>query len=163
MSVTLSQNTTPLTSDEIRMFLRDTVEENSLLDDIEHKKEDIDLAMKLTVQKWNAVTPVTSLTDPAQLNGYVLLCGVCGFLLKSEGLRQNRNQLTVQDGNVAPVGLDDKEDQYLKWASHFQNEFTRVSQQLKIQANMESILGTGGARGSNGLGSGYAWIGRYSY
>lgn len=158
MPVALPQTSEPLTTDIIRMFLRDTVEQNSLTDDIEFSKEDIDNAMRLAVAKWNAIPPISNLTDPSQLNAYILLCGVCGLLLKSEGLRQNRNQLTVQDGNIAPVGLDDKEDQYYKWARHFQEEFMMFATKFKIQQNMESILGN-----CNGLSSGYAWIGRYTY
>ncbi len=158
MSVTLPKTSEPLTVDIIRMFLRDTVDKNTLTDDIEFTKKEIDNAMFLAVAKWNAIPPMSNVTDPAQLNAYVLLCGVCGLLLKSEGLRQNRNQLTVQDGNITPVGIDDKQDQYYKWALHFQEEFTKFAQQMKIQMNMESILNT-----SSGLPSGYACIGRYTY
>lgn len=158
MSVGLRKTSEPLTTDIIRMFLRDTVEHNSLTDDIEFSKEDIDGAIFLAVAKWNAIPPISNVTDPAQLNAYVLLCGVCGLLLKSEGLRQNRNQLTVQDGNIAPIGMDDKEDQYYKWARHFQDEFNIFASRIKIQENMESIMDA-----CSGLSSGYSWLGRYTY
>jgi len=157
MPVQLTTNTLKLTSDEIRMFLRDTVDENILLDTIEHKEEDIQLAMKLTVAKWNIIPPLTNLTSPDQLNEYILLVGVCGILLKSEGIRQKRNQLLAGDGNIDNVSLDEKEAIYYKWALHFQDEFNQKAQQAKIAQNMESILDC-----SSGLGSGYRWLGRYT-
>jgi hypothetical protein len=158
MVVELQPNAARLTSDEIRMFLRDTPEWNILHDDVVFKDADIQLAIKLTVSKWNAITPMSDVVDPNLLNEYVLLCGVCGFLLKSEGIRQMQNQMMVQDGNVAPAGLDEKEGIYMKWAMHFQEEFQAKAQMLKVAMNMESLLGDP----FNWLGSGYRYIGKYS-
>ncbi len=161
MPVELKTNTTALTTDEIRMFLRDQPEYNILLDDVEFEDKDILLAMKLTVSKWNAITPMTNMTDPNSLNSYILLFGVCGFLLKSEGLRQVRNQLQTQDGNISPVGMDEKESLYMRWASHFQNEFATRAQALKIQANVEVLLDAGSDMKTAGFGSEYRYSGRY--
>lgn len=161
MAVVLASNIqNNLVTEDIRMFLRDTPDYNILLDTVEFSNEDIARAIKLTVYKWNAIPPVSMIEDPAVLNGYVLLCGTCGFLLKSEGLRQARNQMQTQDGNIAPVGLDEKEAIYMKWAQHFQEEFALYAQRIKIQQNMESIMG-GGLDISNGFGSGYAYCARW--
>jgi len=164
MPVQLPSNRVLLTTDEIRMFMRDQPRYNILLDDIEFEDNDIELSIKLTVAKWNAITPVSGLIYPEQvvyMNEWLLLCGVCCILLKSEGLRQKRNQLTVQDGNIANVGLDDKEAIYLKWSEVFCEEFNRLAQNIKIQENMESILDSGPGA-SNGLCSGYRYIGKYT-
>lgn len=157
MTVQLTSTDALLTSEGIRMFMRDTVEYNILLDDIEHSQAAINQAMRLTVAKWNAITPLTSLTSPEQMNEYLLLCGVCGLLLKSEGIRQLRNELRAQDGNIDNVSLDEGEAQYLKWANHFQQEFDSKAKSMKIQQNLESILDC-----ASGFGSGYRWLGRYS-
>jgi hypothetical protein len=165
MPVQLTPDTTfSLTTEDIRAFMRDQPEYNILLDDVEFSNVDIQRAMRLTVAKWNALPPITNLTGPEFLNEWVLLCGVCCILLKSEGLRQKRNQLTVQDGNIANVGLDEKESLYLKWSMIFCDEFERLAQAAKIQQNMESILDDGRGRcgPSNGFGSGYRYIGRYT-
>jgi len=139
------------------MFLRDTMDKNSLLDDIEHPVENIQQAMRLAVAKWNAITPITNLTDPGQMNEYILLCGVCGLLLKSEGIRQKRNQLKAGDGNIDNVSLDEKEALYYRWALHFQQEFDSKAQAMKIQQNIDSIVNC-----ASGFGSGYRYLGRYS-
>lgn len=161
MSVQLTKDAFPLDVEEIRMFLRDQPDYNILMDDIEFDNKDIERAMRLTVAKWNAVTPMTNLTSPAQMNEYILLCGVCCILLRSEGLRQVRNQLMTQDGNIAPIGLDEKEALYLKWALHFCDEFERLAKEMKVQENMESLLDDR-CGGASGFGSGYRWIGRYT-
>ena len=158
MTVQLTQTSDLLTSEGIRMFLRDTVDENILLDAIEHPQKNIEQAMRLTVAKWNAITPQTNVTDPAQLNEYILLCGVCGLLLKSEGIRQKRNQLQAGDGNIDNVSLDEKEAIYMRWAAHFQQEFDSKAKQMKIQNNLESILDPC----ASGFSSGYRWLGRYT-
>lgn len=157
MSVQLPAAASPLTTGDIRLFMRDQPEYNILLDDIEFEDSDILRAMRLTVAKWNAITPMTNLTSWEQLNEWILLCGVCCILLKSEGLRQKRNQLTVQDGNIAPVGLDEKEALYLKWSLIFCGEFEHLAKAAKIQQNMESILGP-----ESCLRSGYYYIGRWT-
>ncbi len=157
MPVQLPADAFRITSEEIRMFMRDQPDYNILMDDIEFRDSDIVRAMRLTVAKWNAIPPITNLVSPSQLNEWVLLCGVCCILLKSEGLRQKRNQLTVQDGNIAPVGLDEKEAIYLKWSMIFCEEFDTLAKQAKIQQNMESILGP-----NKCLRSGYYYIGRWT-
>jgi len=161
MPVQLTKDAFPLDVEEIRMFLRDQPDYNILMDDIEFENTDIERAMRLTVAKWNATTPITNLTSPAQLNEYVLLCGVCCILLRSEGLRQVRNQFVTQDGNISQVGLDEKEALYLKWAMYFCEEFERLAKEMKIQQNMESLLDDR-CGGESGFGSGYRWIGRYT-
>lgn len=164
MPVQLPSDAFRITSEDIRMFMRDQPEYNILLDDIEFADSDITRAMRLAVAKWNAIPPITSMPDASQMNEWVLLCGVCCILLKSEGLRQMRNQLQTQDGNIAPVGLDEKEAIYLKWSMVFCEEFERLAKQAKIQQNMESILssGSGGFGTGNCLRSGYAYIGRWN-
>lgn len=160
MPVQLTQDAFPLTVEDIRAFMRDQPDFNILTDDIEFSDKDIERAMRLTVAKWNATTPITSLTSPAQLNEYILLCGVCCILLRSEGLRQKRNQFVTRDGNIDPVGLDEKEALYLKWATYFCEEFDRMAKEYKVQQNMESMLDDR-CGGESGFGSGYRWIGRF--
>lgn len=156
MPVALPATQTPLTTDDIRLFLRDMPDYNITLDGhLEFEEKDIQAAIRLTLAKWNAITPMSNVTDPAQLNAYVLLCGVCSLLLKSEGLRQMRNQIQTQEGNISPVGLDEKEALYMRWAVHFQEEFNGYAQRIKIQQNMESLLGP-----YNGTSSGYAGLHR---
>jgi hypothetical protein len=158
MPVQLSQSDLPINSEIIRSFLRDTPDFNILHDDVVFSNDDINNAIYLTMHKWNAITPISNINNPARVPPYVMLCGVCGFLLKSEGIRQMQNQMQVQDGNIAPAGLDEKESLYFRWATHFQQEFLQYASNIKIQENLQSILDPKIA----GFGSGYRNIGRYS-
>ncbi|RLC86832.1 MAG: hypothetical protein DRJ03_07695 [Chloroflexi bacterium] len=156
MAVTLIQNRVPLTLEDVRLFLRDQPDHNPLLvDGIEFSDDDITRAIHWTVAKYDVLTPVsTSPRSGESLNEYLLLCGVCSILLRSEGVRQLRNQITAQDGNIAPVGLDEKQALYAAWADYFQKEFDFHARQVKTQINMESAFG--------GFSSGYRYVGRYT-
>lgn len=158
MPVSLQGNTTPVTTEDIRFFLRDIPDMNPLLDTVEFKDSDIERAMRFTMYKYNAMTPISYYVEPANLNGYILLLGTCSILLRSEGLRQLRNQVTAQDGNISPVGLDEKQALYAQWADRLGGEFDELAKQIKIEINMESVYGGPSA---GGFSSGYRYMGRY--
>lgn len=142
-----------LNRDDIRMFMRDvagqvpnTGVENILLDNVEFSDDDVEKAIRFTVDRYNAYTPMTNITEEG-LNRYVLLNGVVCHLLKSEAVRQIRNQATAQQGDVAPIGIDDKMNPYVQLSQIFCVEFDTMAKQIKLQRNMEAAYG--------GLGSGY--------
>lgn len=143
-----------LSRDDIRLFMRDvagqisnTGQENILLDNVEFNDDDIERAIRFTVSKYNAITPITLVTAGG-INEYVLINGVVCWLLKSEAIRQLRNQATAQQGDVAPIGIDDKTQLYQALAKIFCDEFDIMARAIKTQKNMEAAYG--------GLGSGYA-------
>ena len=154
-------NPTPLTRDDIRMYLRDVASQvpntgvlNVLLENVNWSDADIDRGIRFTVARYNAMTPQTNAT-PATINIYVLLNGAVAILLRSEAIRQLVNQATVQDGDIAPIGIDDKQALYAQLAKTFDEEFTIYARGIKTQNNMESAYG--------GLGSGYRATSRYSH
>jgi len=163
MPVQMSQTSEPLTMDVIRMFLRDQPEKNPLLEDVEWSNAEINNAIDLAVARYNVMTPITNNVS-VQLNSWMLLTGVCAILFRSEGARQLRNQVQAQDGGVAPVGMDEKESLYARWADWFAQEFERIARAVKMQANMEGGWGglTSGGGGAYGqISSGYRWVGRW--
>lgn len=155
MPVVIPTNKSPLTVEDIRMFLRDLPAKNPLLlGELEFSDADLNRAIGFAVDKYNAMTPQTNLPGAAYINRWVLMVCVCSILLRSEGLRQLRNQLITQDGNIAPVGLDEKQALYMQWADNLQAEFDGLARQVKTQNNMESCY--------DGLSSGYRYIGRWT-
>ena len=140
--------TTILTSDDIRRFLRDYAENNLLLDnEIQFSDTDIAAAIRFITAKYNAITPITNLAA-TDINEYILLIGVSAHLLTSEGARQLRNQLTWQDGEINPLGIDDKYRNYLEFAGTLKSEFEQKAQAIKAQMYLESAYGS--------LASGYS-------
>ncbi len=162
MPVTATQTLTPLiTMDDIRGFMRDvagqvpgTGVENIMFDLPEFSDNDINRALKYTVARFNVITPPSN--DPQEgINIWLLLIGVSEFLVTSEAFRQQRNQVTYQDGDIQPIGLDDKQQLYLAMAALLKAEFEDKVKSWKISRNMESAYGS--------LGSGYRAVSRFHH
>lgn len=159
MPVTATPAAPPvLTRAMIRQIMRDYAGEvantgvlNVLLDNVEFSDSDLDNAIVFTVARYNAITPI-SFIQADSINLFVLCQGVVAQLLQSEALRQVRNQATVQDGDVAPIGIDDKAQIYQAMSDKAADTFTQMAQRIKIELNMESMYG--------GFGSGYAAVAR---
>lgn len=150
-----------ISRDDVRRFMRDypgPVENtgvlNVLLDNVEFSDKDIDDALTYTVDYYNAMTPITNVAF-TYLPKVILLFGIASHLMTSEGIRQLRNQATVQDGNVQPIGIDDKHALYMNWAQYLRGEFMNLARSFKNQKNMEAAYG--------GLSSGYLNVGRYHH
>jgi len=145
-----------VTVDQVRMFLRDRPDYNILLDDVQFRQDEINFAVEMVTSNYNAVTPQTELipqTWPVKLQ-YVLLLGVAAFLMKMEASRQLRNQLTYQDGDIAPIGIDDKHAMYVQWGQILKQEWDFLVRNIKTQDNLEAAYGY--------LRSGYSYTTRYN-
>jgi|GEM_PF-2943951 len=147
-----------LTKQRIRMAMRDVAGDvpntgvtNVLLDNVEFSDDEIDGAIAFTVDWWNSITPISRVA-PDQINSFLLYMGVVSFLLQSESMRQVRNQASVQDGDVAPIGSDDKGPVYVQMSQVAMQRFETGAKQVKIQINMEACYG--------GFSSGYVNYGR---
>lgn len=143
--------------DEVRRFMRDYPDKNILLDDVEFSLEDINQGLDFVVGAYNAVTPISSLSVegwPSNLR-YLLLLGVSWYLIKSCAFLQLRNQATVQDGDIAPIGIDDKFPLYMQMHRELKTEWDFLVRQVKTQLNLESGYGC--------LSSGYRNTSRYHH
>ena len=96
------------------MFLRDYAlgalpggQGNIILDDVQFSPTELTFAVKMAVSAFDAMTPVSNyLADGSNFpNEYLLLLGTARFLMMSESFHQLRNQLSVQDGDIAPTGV----------------------------------------------------------
>lgn len=147
---------TVVSKDQVRMFMRDRADNNILLDQVQFDDKELNLALEMAVSAYNSVTPQTSLTPqsfPPHLQ-YVLLVGTVRFLLMSESFLQARNQATVQDGDVSPIGIDDKAALYSQLAKSLKDEWDELVRGIKTQNNMESAY--------NSIGSGYRNVTRFN-
>lgn len=150
--------TTPfiISKDQVRMFLRDRADKNILLADVQFDDKELNLATEMAVSAFNAVTPQSNLipqTFPQHLR-YVLLIGTVRFLLVSESFLQARNQATYQDGDISPIGIDDKAALYSQLAQSLKSEWDELVRGIKTQNNMEGAYTT--------LGSGYRNTSRFN-
>ncbi len=150
-----------VSEDEIRMWLRDYAlghltggQGNLLLDDVQFTRDELTFAVKMAVSNFNAITPISGfVTDGSNFpNEYLLLLGTARFLMVSETFHQLRNQVNVQDGDIAPSGIYDKAQAYLGLAQALKAEWDLLTRQMKNQFNMESAYSY--------LGSGYSNVGK---
>lgn len=148
--------TTPVavSKDQVRMFLRDRADKNILLDEVQFSDDELNLATEMAVDAFNAVTPQTSFSPSNFPNRYVLLIGTARFLMQSESFLQARNQATYQDGDIAPIGIDDKAQLYAQLAQGLKAEWDDLVRGIKTQNNMEGAY--------NSLGSGYRNVSRFN-
>lgn len=151
-----------LTTDQIRMFLRDFAlgklpggQGNIILDDVQFTKDEIDFAIIMTTDAFNVMTPMSSFTPETFPSQYLLLIGVTRFLLMSESIHQLRNQVQAQDGDIAPSGIYEKSSNYLNLAQALQNEWQFIARNMKNQYNMEGAYGF--------IQSGYRNVSRHRY
>jgi hypothetical protein len=139
-----------LTLGQVTRFLRDHPSYNILLDDVQFSEEDVNDAIHFATEQYNAMTPVTQYTKDNFPNDYVLLIGTAAHLMRSEGFLQIRNQLTYNDGDVNPIGVDDKFAAYNGLREALAAEWQNTARMMKTQMNMEQGYGS--------LSSGYARI-----
>jgi len=151
-----------LTRDEARRWLRDfppglvpkTGVMNVLLEGVEFSDEDVDAGLQGAVDRYNVMTP-TTLLQVDMVPRTLLLYGCVAHLLWSESFRQLRNQATVQDGDVQPIGIDDKTAPYTQASKLLWDKFDELARGVKTQRNMESMYG--------GISSGYLNVSRTLY
>lgn len=139
-----------LTSGDVREFLRDYGEYNILLDNVEFTEDEIEKAMEFAIDRYNLLTPVTTITSDTFPNRWLLLIGTCIHLLQSAAFLQLRNQATYNDGDVERIGIDDKFALYQQLASNLSADWNQHAQKLKQQNNMEGAY--------DYLSSGYRYL-----
>lgn len=136
-----------VTVDQVRMFMQDKAENNILLDDVQFTQDQVNFAIEMAVEAYNAITPISYETPSTFPNKYLLMLGVTKFLMMSEVFKQIRNQATVQDGDVVNIGIDDKQAAYAQFYNLIHAEWNEISRSIRTQRNMESAV--------DELGSGY--------
>lgn len=143
-----------LTIARIRMAMRDiagsipnTGDFNVLLDNVQFSDDELNNAIQFAAEWYNSITPISNVR-PDRINNFVLYTGVVSFLCQSEQVKQLRNDMDLQDGDVAPIGKDKKHQFYGQLAQVAAQRFEERAQKVKIQLNMQSCYG--------GFGSGYA-------
>jgi hypothetical protein len=144
------------------MFMRDYAlgklpggQGNIILDDVQFTPDELTNAVFFAVSAFNAMTPISTYIEENFPNPYLLLIGTSRFLMMSESFHQLRNQIHVQDGDIAPTGVYEKHQLYLQMAQQLKAEFDQLARAMKNQFNMEGAYGS--------VGSGYRYIGRGRY
>ena len=131
----------PLTEQDIRIFLMDRKELNPLLRGVRWNSEDIDQAVRRVVDYFNE-TPPYSMTVSA--NGfpyrYTLLVGVAGHLLRSASINEASNQLNYSADGVS-VQDKDKAEIFMRVGNMYWEEFKDKTANIKVTQNLSNAFG----------------------
>ena len=130
---------------EIRLMLRDTsLEENLLIDGLNFTDEEIMLATKLTIQKFNDIPPrenfpiFNSTSFPFKS---ILLEGIQGQLFFMAAEWHRKNNLQYSAGGVS-LNDKNKEPNYLQAGQMHWQEFLQLAKAEKVKLNMDLNWGT---------------------
>lgn len=135
----------------LRLFMMDTPELNRLLRTKESDDELLTFAIEMAISDWNSTTPLIGSKDIGNYPSlYLLMHGAAIQLLKSQGLRQARNELNYSAGGSSFVRAN-KSNYYMSWMVNFANEYETKKRNMKVQQNI--------SRGWGGVNSEYDWIG----
>ena len=144
-----------LTVDDIRTYAKDLAEFNVLLEgDYQSLDELINLAIRLSINDFNIVAPVTQYTAEDFPSDVVLMYGVLHHLANAEAERQLRNQVTYNAQGLN-AGIDDKFPQYNQLSQYYKQLFDSKLRELKLFINQDKAWG--------GSWSPYAGINEYKY
>ena len=126
---------------DIRLYAKDDPALNVLLQgEFESAEDLVDLAMRLAVNDFNVVPPISSYAVDDFPSDTVLLYGVLHHLANAEAERQLRNQVNYNAQGLN-AGIDDKFPQYNQLAQYYKGLFESKINQFKTQSNLEKAWG----------------------
>jgi hypothetical protein len=127
--------------ERLRLFLRDFPALNRLIREYEHTDADLDLALDMTVEEYNTITPpLAYVTIGTYPNLWLLLHGGAIHALKSAGMLQARNELNYSSGGIT-VRTFDKTSLYQSWINSFIQDYQFKLQNLKLANNITGGFG----------------------
>jgi hypothetical protein len=130
---------------EVRLYLRDTPADNTLLDDVEFSAAEVMAALRRPIDIWNETTPdvirYTAATFPWREHW---MQAAVGYLMKTASYHYFRNELSYSSGGLSAADKD-KGQTYMKLAEMQLEEFKSWMMRKKVEINMNMGYGTLGS------------------
>lgn len=133
-----------LTPDQVRLYIRDHVEYNRLLDELEFTDERIVFAKEMAIGMYNAISPATVVEEKDFPNKYILLIGTLHNLFLGEAAMAARNQMSYSDGGLQ-IPIEERYEYYSGLAGMYGTMFNKAAQDFKIYKNIEDGWGSVGS------------------
>lgn len=130
----------PLSPEQVRIYIKDRADSNYLITGEEFSDERIELAMELTVDTFNFMTPTTNYDLTSFPSKAMLLYGTLANLFSGQSALAARNQMSYSDGGLN-IPIEERFQLYQSLAAQYGQQYSDLSKQWKIQANMESGWG----------------------
>lgn len=133
---------TIISNEDLRIFLQDKAELNPLLSGVRFDDKMIDRASITVVDAFNTMLPPngTSYTVENFPYRYLLLIGVCGYLLKGAAINEASNNFTYSVDGVQ-VNDKDKAQIFSSLGREFWEEFKQMTKDIKVAQNVQSCFG----------------------
>jgi hypothetical protein len=135
-----------VTPKDIRRFMRDlpmgelpSPQGNLLMDTVQFSDDEIRDAMGYATDFYNMTIPLSNIPPESMPYKLLLVMGTVAYLLQSESFYQFRNQVDVQDGDVAPTGIFSKGPLYDQLASKLMADFQQKVTDYKMTQNLNSF------------------------
>jgi len=129
----------------VRMYLRDFVQLNRLIQGYESSPRQIAWALIDALDDWNSTPPFLGTTTIMNFPSRHLLCrGATITLLEGIALLQMRNQLSFSDNGVT-VSVSDKAPMIMQWLSMAKASYEQKKAAFKSSQNIEMAMDGGGA------------------
>jgi hypothetical protein len=136
----------PPTIQEMRIALRDSVSENSLLNDVEFDDAEIVNALARPLRQWNETPPPVAYFDSRQFPFHEnWLKASMSLLMRSAAYWYERNRLAASHGGIT---VDDKNKMqtYMLMADQLYKEWQQFIIDQKVAINIASCYGMVGSR-----------------
>lgn len=134
---------------ELRNFLRDKAELNSLIGKEESDDTVLVDAISDAIDDYNTTPPLTKFNDESFPSKSLLKIGATLWVLRSAGMEMSRNHLTYQDGGIS-VEVNEKTQLYQSWIQSFERLWEQRKRAVKVEQNLRA--GWGGVSSSyNGV------------
>lgn len=130
-----------LSVDELREFIRDDENLNTLIGQKETENPGLVKAIEDAIDDWNSTPPlIDNYTVDSFPSKSMLKIGATLFVLKSAGIGKSRNHLTYSDGGLS-IEKDEKTQLYQSWIDRFEPMWEKRKADYKIQKNLRSCWG----------------------
>lgn len=131
-----------ITPEEVRLFLQDRAELNTLTLGIRFTPEMIEQAMINTVDYYNLMNPPTGVMYSVETFPFrsLLLLGTASYLLRSGAINEAANSLSYAADGIQ-VNDKDKAQVFMSLSQAMQQDFKELGQQIKMNQNIGQIYG----------------------
>jgi len=131
-----------LTPEEVRLFIQDRAELNTLILGVRFTPEMIEQAMINTVDYYNLMNPPIGVMYTVENFPYrsLLLLGTASYLLRSGAINEAANSLSYAADGIQ-VNDKDKAQIFSSIADDLKRDFKELGQQVKMNQNISQIYG----------------------
>ena len=126
-----------ITSDEVRSYISDSLNDNHLLDGLEFPDSRIELAAKMALSDFNTMPPMTRYDVETFEHVSILLDGILHHLFKGQMALSARNTMSYSDGGLQ-IPIEERFQYYEALADIYGKYFMTKSRDLKTHLNMEA-------------------------